>query len=349
MSNILSNLAQGLGKAVAGFEDPSLAFKLSKQEQDQAQLANILSGQTIPAFARAGGAEPSSPEEIEQAQLAQLSQLAGQGNKQAMEIIQSKSPLLQKQAAPLSTAGKITADVQTGRIAPEVGQALIDKATAPSKPLVNIEDKTESSRTQKSEERRSKIISQVFDNAELAREKSFQASTIEQNLDSLVASGATTGPASGLLDFMQNLGAQTGLELDLSESSSRTAIEAASNKLAVPLTKQLGVNPTDKDFAIIKSTVARAGTSLPANYALVDLLKQSAKRELGEEKLILNAQERGLSEIQIRRELNKFKKNNRLTVPIPLPKDISQMRIGKRYTTDKGIYEYDGENMVRVR
>lgn len=349
MSNILSNLGRG-ALAVSSFGVSELARKQKEEElAKQAELANILSGQTIPAFAREGGAEPSSAEEIKQAQMAQLANLAGQGNKQAMEIIAAKSPLLQKQAAPLSTVGKITADVQAGRIAREVGRQLIDKATAPAKPLVNIEDKTEGTRLQESEKRRSAIIEKAFADAELAREKSFQAATIEENLDSLVSSGTTTGPASGLLDFMQNFGAQAGLDLDLSASSSRTAIEAASNKLAVPLTKQLGVNPTDKDFAIIKSTVARAGTSLPANYALVDLIKQSSKRDLAKEKLIMNAQEQGLNELQIRKRLNEFKNKNRLQVPIPLPDNLAKIQIGKRYTTDKGVYQFDGENMVRVR
>ena len=217
------------------------------------------------------------------------------------------------------------------------------------KPLVNIEDKTESTRTKKSEERRSKIIDSTFDMANTARETATQAATIEANLDSIIATGGQTGPAFGLLTFINNAGAQFGVDVDLNESSSLTAIEAASNKLAVPLTKQLGVNPTDKDFSIIKSTVARAGTSLPANYALVDLTKQAAARDLAKESLVIDAEEQGLNEVQLRKALNEFHKNNPLKPAIPKPKDRTGLKIGQRYTTSKGIYEFDGEKMVRAR
>lgn len=216
-------------------------------------------------------------------------------------------------------------------------------------PLVNIEDKTESTRQIKSEERRSKIIDNVFAGADNARETSAQAATIEANLDSLVEGGGVTGPAFGLLTFLNNSGEQFGIKTDLSETSSLTAIEAASNALAVPLTKQLGVNPTDKDFAIIKSTVARAGTSMPANFALVDLTKQAAARNIGKEALIIDAEERGLNEVQIRRELNKFHKNNPLKPAIPLPSNPSDLKVGSRYTTKRGVFEFDGQNMKRIR
>ena len=244
----------------------------------------------------------------------------------------------------IKDAGGFQRDAATGeRIFP-------DAERAPKTPLVTIEDKTESTRNIKSEERRAKTIESIFARADSSRETATQAAIIEENLDSIVAGDGATGPAFGLLTFLNNSAAQFGLDVNLDESASLTAIEAASNKLAVPLTKQLGVNPTDKDFAIIKSTVARAGTSLPANYALVDLTKQAAIRDIGLEAVVESAQERGLGEIELRKELNKFKKNNPLNPAIPLPKDgAAGLKLGKRYTTGRGVFEFDGENMVRVR
>lgn len=54
------------------------------------QLGRILSGQTIPAFARPGGAEPDSPENIRRAQMAQLAEL---GTPEALTTLGTLSPL----------------------------------------------------------------------------------------------------------------------------------------------------------------------------------------------------------------------------------------------------------------
>jgi hypothetical protein len=171
---------------------------------------------------------------------------------------------------------------------------------------------------------------------------------MKSSLDNLVQSGGVTGPASGMLSTLNELGGQLGLEIDLSESSSIRQIEGASNKIAVPLVKQLGVNPTDKDFEIIKSTVARAGTSVPANYAFIDTANQLSERKIAEEEIALRAIDEGMGETDIRRSINSYREDNPVKVPVSLPSNISQLTKGKRYTTDRGIFTFDGENMVRV-
>jgi hypothetical protein len=119
----IQKLVGGLGR---GFEaltsiGASEMRRINEQKQldQQAQLANILAGQTIPQFARAGGAEPSSAEEIKQAQLAQLANLAGQGNKEALNIIAKQSPLMQEAATPMTDLAKLKADEVAGFITPE--------------------------------------------------------------------------------------------------------------------------------------------------------------------------------------------------------------------------------------
>ena len=161
MSNILSRLASGLSGFGAGVADPSFAIKeaqrrreeeaaLRKQQQDR-EVAQIQSGQTTPAFARPGGAEPFTPEQSVQARLAQLSQLDSPA---AFEAINRLAPLA-AQVKPASPAGKIQQDFNAGLIDQRTRDALIKKATSPRAPLVQITSgekaKTRTSRDQLTE------------------------------------------------------------------------------------------------------------------------------------------------------------------------------------------------------
>jgi len=86
MTNFLSNLGYGLSAVAAGMSDPAMVYK-QRQERD---LGRILSEQTIPEFARAGGAEPDSPENIRKMQLAQIANL---GTPAGTSILTKLSPL----------------------------------------------------------------------------------------------------------------------------------------------------------------------------------------------------------------------------------------------------------------
>jgi len=350
LSDILSGLGRGAA-AIGSFGVTELARKQQeerqmKQNADRQALANILSGQSIPAFARADGSMAMTPQEIEQTQLAQLAAL---GTPEALAVISKSSPLLRESPSPLSPLGKLQADIQAGMLPKNIGQAAIEKATAPAQPLVNINQNTESTRRKQRETRRGKFIDQAIEDADVASGIMGNLATIETNLDDIVARGGATGAASGAIQLINNLGAQAGLDINLGESANLTAIEGASNALAVPLTKQLGVNPTDKDFEIVKSTVARAGTSIPANYALVDVAKQAAKRKSVVADMAIRADDEGLDFKSLRSQVNAYKKNNPIIAPVPLPTNPNQLEVGRRYTTNKGVFIFDGKEMVRVR
>lgn len=95
MSNFLSSLGSILSGFGAGVKDPSFAFQeaaKNKEAEDRRQLGNIFSMQSIPAFARPGGAEPDSAQNIRNIQLQQLGQL---GTPQALEMLGKLSPMNQ--------------------------------------------------------------------------------------------------------------------------------------------------------------------------------------------------------------------------------------------------------------
>lgn len=93
MADFLSRLARGLGRGVeiAGTLGTADLFR-ERMANERRQLGNILSEQSIPTFARAGGAEPDSPENIRKAQLGQLANL---GTPEALDILGKLSPMNQ--------------------------------------------------------------------------------------------------------------------------------------------------------------------------------------------------------------------------------------------------------------
>lgn len=93
MADFLSRLASGLGRGVEILGTLGTADLFRERAlNERRQLGNIIAGQSIPAFARAGGAEPDSPENIRDAQLAQLATL---GTPEALDIIGKLSPMNQ--------------------------------------------------------------------------------------------------------------------------------------------------------------------------------------------------------------------------------------------------------------
>jgi len=109
MASAFSNLARVLGvlgggnNAFTRFSD-RLEDPYGERAGNRA-LGNILSMQSIPAFARPGGAEPDSPENIRNMQLQQLSQV---GTPQALEMLGKLSPMNQS-PEKLAALGQLSA------------------------------------------------------------------------------------------------------------------------------------------------------------------------------------------------------------------------------------------------
>lgn len=137
--NLLGNVGRiGLGIGTFGLSELARAGeqeRLDKVQQERRDLIRIVGGQTIPAFARAGGAEPSSPEEIRQAQFGQLANL---GTPAALQLASQISPLTQGSISAVSPVGKINQDFRAGLTSRETTDALIKRATSARQPLVTI-------------------------------------------------------------------------------------------------------------------------------------------------------------------------------------------------------------------
>jgi len=175
--------------------------------------------------------------------------------------------------------------------------------------------------------------------------------TIEENLRNI----ETTGPLDAPKMFINNLGAQLGLDINLDETASLEQINAASKALSVPLVKQLGVNPTDRDAKIIEATVAGLGKSKQANMALLNVTRQIANKRLAHANIADNLREEG-NERQLARKIREYDLNNPIKIPeraleAPILKngklDVSKLKKGKIYLKNGIEYEYDGVGFIQ--
>jgi hypothetical protein len=126
-----------------------------------------------------------------------------------------------------------------------------------------------------------------------------QIPTQEFNLDRIVQGirgGANTGPAAGVMTFINSLGAQAGLDINLGGGSSLEQVRSAANELIIPKVKALGSRPSDKDLQFVTDAAANAGKSVEANLEYIDAQRQLNSRLASHAAIIRdNAAQSGVS------------------------------------------------------
>jgi len=119
------------------------------------------------------------------------------------------------------------------------------------------------------------------------------------------------GPLDELEIFVGSVANQLGVNIDIGKLAAKETFKAQTNKLVLPMIKQLGANPSNADREFIISTVAGVGKSTESNEALLDLraalsLKAIAKQRIKETALDQTGPE-------FRRTLKTFNDANPLT------------------------------------
>ncbi len=331
MTNFFSNLANGLGDAAAGSNyltsgtsdflnrfgtamlNPAgltAQDEAKKKAEALAQLAPILSGQSIAAYARPGGAEPQTPEETQQQQLAQLSNL---GTPEATAILSNLSPLSVK---PLTNLERLKAEADiaetraktkyygsgggatagggaTGQLAMMIKTAYaqrgepIDDAQA----IYLAQTGMRQGQQMDSAGGVAPIAGAITAKADLktgekaAEEAAITAAIAPRELETK-RSAAYVGAleAAPLLKTLSDLNEgtidapyadafQPALKMSGSEKATKLDLmKQARLELAAPLAKQLGVNPTDKDFQASLDRIFDIKSSKPSRAAQIQAL-----------------------------------------------------------------------------
>jgi len=253
-----------------------------------------------------------------------------------------------------TAGGLVSINPATGRSIPvtaEGGRQL--QPSVKERTVVNVGGEEPAFRKSIEQTRGSKVgarIDKIETDADAAVGVLANLDVIEGNLSNV----QTTGPLDSAKIFMNNLGTQLGLQLDLSETSSLEQINAASKQLSVPLVKQLGVNPTDRDAKIIEATVAGLGKSKDANKNLIHVLRQVSNKRLVHAKISDQLRDEG-REREIARTIREYDKSNPTTQlkkssAVPLTPsgtiDVSKLKKGSRYQKDGLVVIFDGIGFV---
>lgn len=176
-----------------------------------------------------------------------------------------------------------------------------------------------------------------------------------QELETLASQGIKTGPLTPFLSVFQKTIDQAGISLDLSDVTSFELLSATAKGIATPLAKQLGVNPTDRDFQNILDQIADETKVTETNFALTDLRAQKAVQEKRVEDFLFSAEKEGIGKAAVRSGVRKIREQNRAVPARAIPVrpgtdivDTSKLIKGQRYRSSKGIFIWDGEKPQKV-
>ena len=122
-----------------------------------------------------------------------------------------------------------------------------------------------------------------YDNVQAAANDARVINTSLDTLENLLDKGVNTGFGSSVGLGLQRIG-QTiiGEDYKVPEIAGREAFQAETTKLILPLVKQLGVNPTDKDLDFVKTGAIELSKSEAGNKIMIAGLRLSQQRKLDE-------------------------------------------------------------------
>jgi len=122
-----------------------------------------------------------------------------------------------------------------------------------------------------------------YDNTQAAAKDARVINTSLDTLENLLEEGVNTGFGSGFGLSLQRLGqAVIGEDYKVPQIAGKEAFQAETTKLILPLVKQLGVNPTDKDLDFVRTGAIELSKSEAGNKIMIAGLRLSQQRKLDE-------------------------------------------------------------------
>ena len=108
--------------------------------------------------------------------------------------------------------------------------------------------------------------------------------TSVDTLENLLNQGVNTGFGANLGLSIQRIGQSlVGEDYQVGEIAGREAFQSETTKLILPLVKQLGVNPTDKDLDFVRTGAVELGKSEAGNRLMIASLRLSMNRRIDEQ------------------------------------------------------------------
>ena len=123
----------------------------------------------------------------------------------------------------------------------------------------------------------------AYNNVQAEAKDARVINTSLDTLDNLLNKGVDTGFGSSFGLSLQRIGQSlVGEDYKVGDIAGREAFQAETTKLILPLVKQLGVNPTDKDLDFVKTGAIELSKSEAGNRIMIAGLRLSQQRKLDE-------------------------------------------------------------------
>ena len=210
-------------------------------------------------------------------------------------VPESARPLLQGMAKAGLGREALSAAVKLATATPEYQDVMVDGketlltasqiqnalrrgqnvAPIPKKPLVSFGDKT----TNKIQETVGvNFVEKTLPQANQAMAANTELLTDLNSAQNLLSKIENTGFGSAILTFSKAALAQLGFEQK--DLLNREAFNAGINRLILPMVKQLGVNPTDRDLEFILEAAPSLSKTPGANRFIIAAMQEKARRNL---------------------------------------------------------------------
>lgn len=200
----------------------------------------------------------------------------------ATTLIEGLAP----QSTPLSSIGKLQADIAAGRIPEDVGAQALQREISPRSPLVNVSTGTQ-------ETAREKALGQGRGQGRVKFENDIDAAaTSGVNLlntmpilrQSLEASGEG-GAAKSTEVMVKGLFNQFGANVDEEKLANEQTFNAEVKRLITPTIKALGSNPSNADRQFIADSFAGLDKSKKTNEKLLNIQEAVAIKALEKQRI----------------------------------------------------------------
>lgn len=123
----------------------------------------------------------------------------------------------------------------------------------------------------------------AYNNVQAEAKDARVINTSLDTLDNLLNKGVNTGFGAGFGLSLQRIGQSlVGEDYKVGDVAGKEAFQAETTKLILPLVKQLGVNPTDKDLDFVKTGAIELSKSEAGNKIMIAGLRLSQQRKLDE-------------------------------------------------------------------
>ena len=348
MANTLSDLASGFGRGIAALGTLGTSeYARSRGERERAEkqqrikdILPILSGQSIPAFARAGGAEGVTPEQRRQTQLLQLGAL---GTPEANKLLTEVSPLTQQASSPLSPIGKLRSDLQQGLIDQPTYNALIRKEIAPRTPLVQVGGAAETEGQKVLSKKSAENVLAAQDAGSVAQDMIFNADRLQQAIDQ-GAVGITAEPKA----FLTEVATSFGFDVSPKELQLATNVRSANRILgdkALDKLSTLKGSTSERDLKFGRSVAGRLSEGKGSVQEVADLMKASAIKAQQISEIANNGIVEGRSPREINVEVNRAKNKIKLK---DIFEEVKQRRLARQESAQQDLRTLSNEQLLQM-